>query len=196
MRFYTSDTHFLHARIIELCNRPFKDVHHMNEEIIRRWNSVVGPEDTVYHLGDVCLGPIMESLACIRRLNGHKILILGNHDRPFMKKNKPEAFREWMETYIKAGFADIKWSADVHIDGQTVFLSHFPYDGDSHDGDRFAGERLRDIGVPLVHGHTHSNGHPVSRSKSGTLQVHVGMDAWDYTPVSEIQIAKLLDGLV
>lgn len=199
-RHYTSDTHFGHARIIELSNRPFKHVDEMNEEIIRRWNSVVGPDDTVYHLGDVALGPIMESLANIRRLNGHKILILGNHDRPFMKRNK-DSFNEWVETYIKAGFEDIRFS-DAHameFDGGVVapvLLSHFPYDGDSHDGGRFEDERLKDVGVPLVHGHTHSSGHPVSHSKRGTVQVHVGMDAWDYKPVSEIQIGNLLRSYV
>jgi calcineurin-like phosphoesterase family protein len=199
MRFYTSDTHFGHARIVELSNRPFDDVHHMNEEIIRRWNSVVGPEDHVYHLGDVALGPIMESLTCIRRLNGHKTLILGNHDRPFMKKGKA-SFDEWVDIYIKAGFVDVRFSDAHAIDGGNgtvapVLLSHFPYDGDSHDGDRFKDERLQDAGVPLIHGHTHSNGHPVSRSNRGTVQVHVGMDAWNYTPVSEEEISLLFWGL-
>lgn len=172
----------------------------MNEEIIRRWNETVGPDDTVYHLGDVALGPIRESLACIRRLNGHKILILGNHDRPFMKKDKP-AFDEWMDTYIKAGFEDIRFS-DAHTigDGKTavspVLLSHFPYDGDSHGEERYKQDRLKDVGVPLIHGHTHSSAHPVSKSKRGTVQVHVGMDAWNFMPVSEIEIGRLLDGLV
>ena len=200
MRFYTSDTHFGHARIIELCNRPFKYVDEMNEKIIRRWNGVVDHDDTVYHLGDVALGPIRESLSCIRRLNGHKILILGNHDRPFMKKGKP-AFDEWVETYIKAGFEDIRFS-DAHaieLGGGAVapvLLSHFPYDGDSHGEERYKEDRLKDVGVPLIHGHTHSSAHPVSKSKKGTVQVHVGMDAWNYMPVSEIEIGRLLDGLV
>ena len=54
--FFTSDTHFNHANIIRFCNRPFKDVSHMNEAIISNWNRVVGPEDIVFHLGDFCLG--------------------------------------------------------------------------------------------------------------------------------------------
>lgn len=42
--FFTSDTHFNHANIIRFCNRPFKDVSHMNEAIISNWNRVVGQE--------------------------------------------------------------------------------------------------------------------------------------------------------
>jgi len=82
-RFFTSDTHFGHARIIELCGRPFKDVSHMNETLIHNWNNVVGEDDTVYHLGDVALGAWVDWDKSLSRLNGHKILVVGNHDRLF-----------------------------------------------------------------------------------------------------------------
>jgi calcineurin-like phosphoesterase family protein len=54
--FFTSDTHFNHANIISYCSRPFSSADEMNREIIARWNAVVGPEDTVYHLGDFAMG--------------------------------------------------------------------------------------------------------------------------------------------
>jgi len=54
--FFTSDTHFNHANIIKFCDRPFKDVELMNETLIANWNRVVGLDDTVFHLGDFCLG--------------------------------------------------------------------------------------------------------------------------------------------
>lgn len=54
--FFTSDTHFGHANIINLCNRPFKDVNHMNDMLVENWNSVVSDDDTVFHLGDFALG--------------------------------------------------------------------------------------------------------------------------------------------
>lgn len=74
-----SDTHFGHANIIRYCNRPFADAQEMDEKMIAAWNDVVRPQDHVYHLGDFAVSE--ERLVhCAERLNGHKRLILGNHD--------------------------------------------------------------------------------------------------------------------
>ncbi|MBI2069582.1 MAG: metallophosphoesterase [Elusimicrobia bacterium] len=80
--FFTADTHFNHANVIKYCSRPFGSVEEMNAELIRRWNTVVGSEDAVYHLGDFALGKNSEWPGILHRLSGaKKILILGNHDR-------------------------------------------------------------------------------------------------------------------
>ena len=78
--FFTSDTHFGHENIIEYCGRPFKDVTHMNEELIRRWNARVTPDDVVFHLGDFSMmgGAVSKFY---KRLNGNIIWIKGNHDK-------------------------------------------------------------------------------------------------------------------
>ncbi len=81
MEYFISDTHFNHNNIIKYCNRPFKDIEDMNESLVTSWNEVVGPEDTVYFLGDFCLGNRNEVIKFGHRLNGHKILIMGNHDK-------------------------------------------------------------------------------------------------------------------
>lgn len=74
-----SDTHFGHANIISYCGRPFASVGEMDEGMVYRWNSVVRPQDHVYHLGDVAVS--QQTLnAVMPRLAGHKRLILGNHD--------------------------------------------------------------------------------------------------------------------
>ncbi len=86
--FFISDTHFGHANILTfkgqngLPIRDFHNVHEMDEHMIERWNSVVRPQDKIYHLGDVTmarqLGPDFARI--INRLNGHKRLVRGNHD--------------------------------------------------------------------------------------------------------------------
>lgn len=190
MRFFTSDTHFGHARIIELCDRPFRDIDEMDAAMVDNWNNVVGPDDEVYHLGDVALGPWVRWNDILSALNGYKYLIIGNHDRVFSDNKPPHVTRfwpiyeQWFETLSPAG-------ALILEDGTEVSLSHFPYDGDSHDGDRYRDARLGDTGVPLIHGHTHLD-KIVSRSSKGTVQIHVGADAHNYTPVSEQQVMDYL----
>lgn len=82
--FLISDTHFGHANICKFFNedgsplRPWDDPSIMDEEMIERWNSVVKPNDVVYHLGDVVMN--RKCLGTLKRLNGDKRLIMGNHD--------------------------------------------------------------------------------------------------------------------
>lgn len=193
MKWFTSDTHFGHKNIIKYSNRPFKDFFHMDAQIVENWNTLVHPEDEVYHLGDVALGPWERWDEILRSLNGFKILVVGNHDRIFRgeKPRMQERFAEHYADWFDVVTDEIK---NFPVAGKLVNMSHFPYDGDSHDGDRYTQYRLPDDGKILIHGHTHAEyaqtgmDSRVSRSKAGTLQVHVGMDAWDYNPVSEDQI--------
>lgn len=79
-----SDTHFGHANILKFKRedgsplRPFSNPDEMDEHMIERWNSVVKPQDHVYHLGDVAMR--REHIRLIARCNGHKRLVRGNHD--------------------------------------------------------------------------------------------------------------------
>lgn len=76
--FVISDTHFGHENIIGYCGRPFSCAAEMDEAIVDRWNATVRPQDHVYHLGDVAMKK--PHLEIVKRLNGHKRLIPGNHD--------------------------------------------------------------------------------------------------------------------
>ena len=75
-----SDTHFNHYNIIKYCDRPFKTVEEMNQTIINNWNEIVKPDDIVWHLGDIGLGSKDKVAPLVKRLNGRKRLIKGNHD--------------------------------------------------------------------------------------------------------------------
>ena len=79
---FTSDTHFGHKNIIKFSERPFSDVEEMDEVMIRRWNEVVGKDDTVYHLGDFAFLSTGKLRQLISRLNGKICLVNGNHDGP------------------------------------------------------------------------------------------------------------------
>jgi len=74
---FTSDTHYFHDNIIKHTHRPFKNVEEMNETMIKNYNSLVKPEDVTYFLGDFAWKNHKQIL---KRLNGHIIFILGNHD--------------------------------------------------------------------------------------------------------------------
>ncbi len=80
-RFYISDTHFGHKNIAQYKdkNRPFATSDEHDKSLIDAWNKAVSPKDTVYHLGDI-LSRKNSSLDILKKLNGKKILIMGNHE--------------------------------------------------------------------------------------------------------------------
>lgn len=129
---FISDTHFYHDNIIRFCGRPFANSTLMNERLIDNWNRTVKPQDKVYHLGDVAMGCTDKELtALLRSLNGHKRLIVGNHDN----LKSPAIQNNFEKIELWGGQAD--W-------GFTV--SHIPVPL----------EHLRD-GRYCVHGHIHDN---------------------------------------
>ena len=110
--FIISDTHFGHEKIIQYCNRPFSSVEKMDKALIQNWNETVSNKDTVLHLGDVGLGNKEYIKEIIGKLNGKKILILGNHDN-------------WSEQFYRdAGFHTVSRFPIVWND--FYLLSHAP----------------------------------------------------------------------
>jgi len=194
MRWFEGDPHFGHKRICTLAGRPFTDVTHMNETIVANWNSVVSPEDSGFILGDIALGSIMESLEYVGHLKGDLYMEWGNHDRcfPGSKKSAGITPEEWVGIYMGAGFVSVRASERLMLGDTEVNLSHFPYAGDHTAEDRWADHRLVDDGTILLHGHTHSK-KKISRSPAGTLQIHVGVDAWNFFPASEEEILALIE---
>lgn len=190
--FYTSDTHFSHARINELADRPFSSVEEMNETMIDRWNSVVSTRDTVYHLGDVALGHLECSLPLLTRCNGRKVLVPGNHDRVFSGNKQAYRSRFW-PVYLRV--FDAIWPEQVRFllgSGRVVRLCHFPSQHYSTEYDaRYLDLRPSTDDHPLLHGHTHSH-----EKISGPRSFHVGVDAHDYTPVSEDEIEAWAETLI
>ena len=182
----TADLHLGHANIIRYCGRPFEAVADMDDRLVDRWNERVDGDDTVLVLGDVALGPIASSLRLVGRLAGRKVLVAGNHDRCWSGNGRKAL--AWRERYLDAGFVEVRQGTiDVDVAGHAVRAGHFPYEGDSHDEDRFTSSRPEDDGRWLLHGHVHD------RWRQRGRMINVGVDAWDYRPVSEHDVAALVE---
>lgn len=117
MDFYISDTHFGHAGIIASCNRPFADVAHMDRDMVQLWNARVGPEDHVWHLGDVVYRAADDPGEYLRQLNGRMHLIVGNHDGKGVLRLHG----------VDGRFESIDYAL-VRTDGEgrRMWLSHYP----------------------------------------------------------------------
>lgn len=172
--FFTSDTHFDHQLVAEL--RGFTSPAEHDAAVVEEWNRVVGKNDTVWHLGDVGMGPLRRWASSVRALNGTIHLVTGNHDdaAPGVSRKAQKVQRAWMEL-----FESIQPFARIRRGGDHALLSHYPYSGEGvrNLDDRFVQYRLRNTGLPLVHGHTHDKDQRLSFDE-GTPMLHVGWDAW------------------
>lgn len=79
---FTSDTHFGwgHVKDFLWAPRGFNSIEEHDTAIIENWNSIVDPDDEVYHLGDVMLGDNEHGIKCLEQLNGRIHILIGNHD--------------------------------------------------------------------------------------------------------------------
>lgn len=169
--FVISDTHFNHQNIISFCSRPFKTADEMNWEIVERWNSVVRPQDKVYHLGDVYMGSGFSreyTNNLLSKLNGHKRLILGNHDN-----GKDQLLQKHFEKI------DVWRMMPEH----GILMTHVPVHPSTLGEGRFS---KSDYVFQNIHGHIHTNNSPF-----GPYQ-NVCVEKIDYTPVpiEELRIKK------
>lgn len=159
--FFTSDTHFYHENIIKYCNRPFSSVDEMNEKLIEKWNSVVGKNDIVWHLGDFCFGQKDNISKIIPKLNGRINLVMGNHDHQKVK------------FYYDSGFNRV-YDRQIIINGFYI-LSHAPL--------QFLNDNCPFFNI---YGHVHDSPIYNTWSKCGCC---VCVERHDYKPISwkEIQ---------
>lgn len=136
--FFIADTHFGHKNILRFdtikAYRDFATIEEHDEEIVRRWNGVVSKGDTVWHLGDFAFSS--KAVAIAGRLNGHKRLVLGNHD------HYPSA--EYLKYFHKLyGAATLK---------DDVLLTHIPVHPAQLERFKFN-----------IHGHLHAHCLPDTR---------------------------------
>lgn len=188
---WTSDTHFSHANIIRYTKRPFAGVDEMNAALVARWNALVAPDDEVWHLGDLALGrDIEQQVALTSVLHGRRHLVPGNHDRVASFFEGGDQRDRFWGVYESAGWQIMPEEFEHEIAGHRVLVSHFPYAGDSRKGpDRYRSNRPVDRGLPIIHGHVHTDFAQRGR------QFNVGVDVRGYVPVREDEIVAWLDEL-
>lgn len=101
MNLYTSDLHFGHKNVIQFDHRPFSNVEEMDAFIMQCWNKRVQPDDIVYILGDLCHRSEKEPSWYLKRLKGHKILIVGNHDGKLLKNQVALSYFDRVEDMME-----------------------------------------------------------------------------------------------
>jgi calcineurin-like phosphoesterase family protein len=172
--YFTADTHLNHDNIREYCSRPFGSLHDMTNAIIDHWNAVVHYGDLIYHLGDFALSwgkrnaTLIDTL--LRRLNGNKWLIIGNHDRREVRKNP-----RWNKV---AHYHELK----VDMGGphrQRIVLSHYPLQSWNQ----------MHRGAWMLHGHCHG-----TLEDTGGKIMDVGVDCHGYRPVGLGEVTEYMAG--
>lgn len=112
----TSDTHFGHDKDFIWKARGYCSIQEHDEDLIKKWNEHIKPDDIVYHLGDVIMGEAEHGLECLKKLNGEIHILRGNHDtnaRWALYASLPNIVLEGYATKIKYN----KWN---------FYLSHYP----------------------------------------------------------------------
>lgn len=114
--FFISDLHFGHNNILKFDNRPFCDIKTHDEELISRWNNKVNINDDVYILGDISWHNATKTIDILKRLNGRKHLIVGNHDEALLRNAD-----------FRNRFVEIDRYKELYLNPKTaIVLCHYP----------------------------------------------------------------------
>lgn len=170
---FTSDCHFHHANIIRMTDRPFSDCEEMDNALLYNWNSRVKPEDDIYILGDLAFAGAAEAAALLRRLNGRKYLVKGNHDRFADQASFPKELFVWIKDYHR-----------LVANGRRIILFHYPIE----EWDQFF------RGAYHLHGHQHNlSEYNLKNRENGFRRYDVGVDANGYAPVKLEEIIAFFE---
>lgn len=169
MIYYTADTHFGHKNIINLCGRPFADADEMDEALISNWNARVRKRDTVYIVGDMFYR-CADAAGILKRLNGKKHLIVGNHDGSWLGGLDPLAY-----------FISFEPMLEIRDCNRLITLCHYPLLTWNREKRSF-----------MIHGHIHNNTDldfwPLLAARENVLNAGTEINA--YSPVTFDELMK------
>ena len=165
-RWVIADLHFGHANVIAYSERPFANIEQMEKELIKRWNNKVAKDDIVYVLGDFTLSRRTELISRLcGALNGHKILVMGNHDT----RNPAD--------YVACGFRTAI-RKPILVEPRVVLMHEPPKDEDIL------------CGMKYIFGHVHNN---QCTADLYTNCRCVSVERTNYEPVDLDQLLKEMD---
>ena len=174
---FTADTHFGHANVIRYNQRPFTSAAEMDEALIENWNQSIGSKDSIYHLGDFTLLGKKSAEDYFQQLNGKIHLIPGGHDHRWIGKGTYHS-GSGHPVVILPPLQTIKVSLPDSGQPQLIVLCH--YSLRAWDRSHYGSWHL--------YGHSHGSLPPLENS------LDIGVDCWDYCPVSlESVTHKLID---
>ena len=167
---FSADLHFNHNREFVYKLRGFDSVEEMNEAIVERFNKTISSDDTLYILGDLCLGGgseemLEENKRLISSLNGHLKIVLGNHDT----NNRIKMYSEGKNVEV-IGYADL-----IKYNGYHFYLSHYPTITTNLDDSKSLKQRVLNL-----YGHTHQK---ASFYNDNPTMYHVGVDSHNCYPI-------------
>lgn len=181
--FFISDFHVGHANVIKFDPRPFKNLDEMHNTLIENWNSVVGPDDVVYFLGDLSFARSGLTKWFLSSLHGKIYAICGNHDK--MKDLiKYDRFENVHEYGTEIGIKDDSSLESRGSQGyQKIILSHYP----------ILSWNKSHYGSWMIHGHCHQNLVKSFPEYYERKVLDVGCNGIDYTPISYVQVKEIMD---
>jgi len=165
MILYTADLHLGHANIIRHCDRPFADVSEMDACLVAAWNKRVNANDTVYIVGDFIFRNARPPEEYLEKLKGKKHLIIGNHDKDWLKKFDAQKYFESVGHY-----------AEISNGKSRIVLCHYP----------MMSWNKMNHGAFMVHGHIHNgrNGEYFPLLQSLPNILNAGVDINGFQPVN------------
>ena len=179
--FFTADLHLDHYNpstgtgILKHTDRPFSTIEEMNEAFVSNWNAIVTKKDTTYVLGDFAW---KRHNYWAQRLNGHKVLIPGNHDK--------------MSQISKNAFTIAPPLLERKFNKQRIIMCHYAmrtWSASHHDSWH-------------LYGHSHGRLPEFLIDKETGLKTYfgssfdVGVDVWDYAPVSFEMVAIKMQKII
>jgi calcineurin-like phosphoesterase family protein len=185
MYYFTADWHLGHENVLKFCKRPFADLQDMEHTLIQNVNRTLKITDTLWMLGDTFwVMPNNERREILGRLNCRVVLVRGNHDGKIRAMSTNATILDY---------------AIVQLGNTEVSVSHYPLRPSliRQIGHHLGYRPIRHIAkfpprmcdLWHLHGHVHS---PITHSPAFPGQIHVGVDAWDYKPVSADKILDII----